>query len=344
MSLVLGPVLYFRGVRDRAWRLCALVAVAAGDQPAPLETEGERVPPDRLAERRGRELWRYDFALPLAQGEASGTTRSGRRAGGSSCRRCRVRCTSPTPPATAARRATPGTTAQRATSAGCTSRRRHAERPFHLLLQGGDQLYADPIWRRGAGARRVAAPASVAAPARALPAGARRGGRRRLLQALLLVLGPAGARRRSWPACPSLMMWDDHDIFDGWGSWSDRWLRCPTFRGIYAAAREHFALFQLGARPDELPEGFSDRQGGHFGWAYRIGEIGIAGARTCARSAAAAGAGRGRPARLPRGAREHGGLPAGPAGLEHAAGHPAPDPARATSSTCCPATRPGRTI
>ncbi|HET7411979.1 MAG TPA: hypothetical protein VFJ18_04880, partial [Pararhizobium sp.] len=74
---------------------------------------------------------------------------------------------------------------------------------------------------------------------------------------------------------PSLMMWDDHDIFDGWGSYATGWEQCDVFQGIYAAAREHFSLFQLAAKPDDLPDGFSDPHGGQFGWAYRIGDIGI---------------------------------------------------------------------
>ena len=74
---------------------------------------------------------------------------------------------------------------------------------------------------------------------------------------------------------PSLMMWDDHDIFDGWGSWAAKWQQCPVFQGLWTAAREHFALFQLAARADDLPAGFSDRRGGQFGWAYRIADVGI---------------------------------------------------------------------
>jgi hypothetical protein len=67
------------------------------------------------------------------------------------------------------------------------------------------------------------------------------------------------------------MMWDDHDIFDGWGSHDPEWQACPVFRGIYAAAREQFALFQLAARPHQLPSlGFSDPSGAQFGWSYRL--------------------------------------------------------------------------
>src|SRR5919106_3050874 len=61
MTLRLGPVLYFRGARDHLWSLSALVGTAANDEPAPLRTDaGDRVPPHRLAQRRGSSLWRYD--------------------------------------------------------------------------------------------------------------------------------------------------------------------------------------------------------------------------------------------------------------------------------------------
>jgi hypothetical protein len=76
-------------------------------------------------------------------------------------------------------------------------------------------------------------------------------------------------------AVPSVMMWDDHDVFDGWGSWPEDRQECAVFRGIGAVAREQFALFQLAARPDALPEGFADRAGGHFGCAFRAGTVGV---------------------------------------------------------------------
>ena len=46
---------------------------------------------------------------------------------------------------------------------------------------------------------------------------------------------------------PSLMMWDDHDILDGVGSYPEAQQRSPVFRGIWEQAREHFRLFQLQA-------------------------------------------------------------------------------------------------
>ncbi|ADI38128.1 conserved hypothetical protein [Waddlia chondrophila WSU 86-1044] len=43
---------------------------------------------------------------------------------------------------------------------------------------------------------------------------------------------------------PSVMNWDDHDIFDGWGSYSEKLQSCPVFQGIYAAAEKYYLIFQ----------------------------------------------------------------------------------------------------
>ena len=44
---------------------------------------------------------------------------------------------------------------------------------------------------------------------------------------------------------PSIMMWDDHDIFDGWGSYPEDLQTCDVYPEIYKAAVRHFRLFQL---------------------------------------------------------------------------------------------------
>jgi hypothetical protein len=74
---------------------------------------------------------------------------------------------------------------------------------------------------------------------------------------------------------PSLMMWDDHDIFDGWGSWPPALQACPVYQSLWKSARDHFALFQQGSRPDQSPTGIGDPDGSHFGWAFKLGTIGI---------------------------------------------------------------------
>ena len=69
---------------------------------------------------------------------------------------------------------------------------------------------------------------------------------------------------------PSLAMWDDHDIADGWGSYPDQALDAPIGRCIFAAARESFLLFQLAAAPGELPEFCPDRTGASLTWSVRL--------------------------------------------------------------------------
>jgi hypothetical protein len=88
---------------------------------------------------------------------------------------------------------------------------------------------------------------------------------------------------------PSLMMWDDHDVFDGWGSYPQEQQDSPVFRGIWEQAREHFRLFQLQAADDlALPPGMLCKPDEHneqpnFTYAYRIGDLALA-VSTCAPS------------------------------------------------------------
>jgi len=44
---------------------------------------------------------------------------------------------------------------------------------------------------------------------------------------------------------PSVMSWDDHDIFDGWGSYPIPLQESEVFQGIFTAAKRFYLLFQL---------------------------------------------------------------------------------------------------
>ena len=152
--------------------------------------------------------------------------------------------------------------------------RHHAERPFHLLALGGDQIYADAIWDLPA-----------LAAWRALPLG------RRLRAPFTDAMASAVeahyrdtyARAFAAPevaallaSIPSIMIWDDHDIVDGWGSRPASWQAAPVPRGIHAAARRAFALVQAGLDPDAAPGGGTGHGGGGFGWSGDLGPARIA--------------------------------------------------------------------
>jgi hypothetical protein len=268
---LMGPVLYFRGAEAGAWRLSALLVAQV--EPPPLLTRTCRAMPLRLAERCGCSLWRYDFSLPTRSSPCCHEYRVGDHS-------WHIHL-----PATGALRvayvACNGTEVKNLWTCGRERNERwlhlaaeHAKNPFHLLLHGGDQLYADALWHD-------------------VPAFAewRQQSWRQRRKASFTPGMAEAARHFFWnsychlwsqpelapilSSVPSLMMWDDHDIIDGWGSYAADWSESAMFQGLWSAAREHFALFQLAAHPYGLPEGFTDRRGKQFGWAYRLGEIGI---------------------------------------------------------------------
>ncbi|KAI9886542.1 MAG: hypothetical protein M1823_001653 [Watsoniomyces obsoletus] len=119
----------------------------------------------------------------------------------------------------------------------------HAERPFHVMIGGGDQIYNDNV--------RVEGP----------------------LRPWTEIHNPV--KRREYPFHEDLRarcdefyynnyvrwystepfatanaqiaqinIWDDHDIIDGFGSYTDRFMRCDVFRGLGGVAEKYYLLFQ----------------------------------------------------------------------------------------------------
>ena len=124
----------------------------------------------------------------------------------------------------------------------------HAKRPFHVMIGGGDQIYNDSI--------RVDGP----------------------LKPWTEITSPR--KRREYPfdnemrkACddyyfenytrwyrtepfatansqiPQINIWDDHDIIDGFGSYTDHFMQCPVFRGIGGVSFKYYCLFQHHSAP-----------------------------------------------------------------------------------------------
>jgi hypothetical protein len=250
--------------------------VCEGDgAPGSLQVDsGPEVGPVCLTRRHGHGFWRYDFALSLTDRPRTVTY----RVAGTTWP---VRLPARNGEHHLAYAACSGTDAEETGTIPASRNAlwrqleaEHQRRPFHLLLQGGDQLYADTLWdevpelgawRRLSWARANAHPFTASMAREVERYYFRRyrwlWGQKEIAPLLASI--------------PSLMMWDDHDIFDGWGSWPDDRQHCPVFRGLFGIARQHFALFQLAALTERLPEGFADPLGGHFGWALRTGEIGI---------------------------------------------------------------------
>lgn len=48
---------------------------------------------------------------------------------------------------------------------------------------------------------------------------------------------------------PQINIWDDHDIIDGFGSYTDHFMRCAVFRGIGGVSFKYYCLFQHHTAP-----------------------------------------------------------------------------------------------
>ncbi|KAF2103200.1 hypothetical protein NA57DRAFT_63840 [Rhizodiscina lignyota] len=119
----------------------------------------------------------------------------------------------------------------------------HQEQPFHVMIGGGDQIYNDGV--------RVNGP----------------------LQPWTDIGNPKKRREYPFPEylraecddyyyknyiewygsdpfrtangqIPQINIWDDHDIIDGFGSYTDHFMRCAVFRGIGGVAFKYYMLFQ----------------------------------------------------------------------------------------------------
>ena len=70
----------------------------------------------------------------------------------------------------------------------------------------------------------------------------------------------------AYASIPTVMVYDDHDIFDGWGSYDATLLQCPVFQGLFEVARRFYLLFQQHTtqqREVKKPEFISHEDGYH---------------------------------------------------------------------------------
>lgn len=277
-AVILGPILFFRGEQGSRWRLSALFVLEGDTEPHDLGADGVTlaIPPRHVARWRNRHVWRFDFAVP--RGAVETTVGYGFGAD----RRWRL-----TVPGRGQRLGVAYTSCNGAEDEDTLERhpaprnalwvdllRRHRETRFHLLLQGGDQLYADAVWKEcpdllawaeRPAAIRFAEPCSSEMAEQATDF--------YFEHYLKTWAQPEVAEALS--AIPTMMMWDDHDVFDGFGSHEEPAHSAPVPHGVALAARRAFATFQVGATTESLPECVWGAGIGTFTTGLRIDEVGI---------------------------------------------------------------------
>ena len=264
MTGAIGPLLYLRGpVGKRAGErisLAALLVLPEGEPALALDADGEAVAATRLLTRLGKTAWRYDFTLPMRRdtGYSLGGTHYPVNADfHGDLRIAFVSCNGQ-------EKNDRKRPLDERNAMWRRLRIEHEDRPFQLLLQGGDQVYADELLKSHPALKRWARgkrPSKAIAPQADLAETLQDG----FFGLYLDILGQP-AISGMMARVPSLAMWDDHDICDGWGSLRPAKLDSPEGRTLFAVAREHFLLFQYGARPDELPGFCPDRSGASLGW------------------------------------------------------------------------------
>jgi len=290
MTLVVGPILGFRGSENGKWCTCALVVTATEDPPPELTWSVEDEDQDgqdqatsdrvRLKSFNNYEVWRFDWSVEQKDNEQTISYTLG---GG-------TKYSYNVPP-----KGMPPRIAY-ASCSGFSSLKemkkvkdknamwkvltiQHQKEPFHLIILGGDQVYADLVWDIVPPLRRSWLNRSLdlfADWGRAEFTGEMQAAVEDFYFDLYCQRWSQPEPAEVMSSVPSLMMWDDHDIFDGWGSYQPEQQDSVIFQGIYEQAREHFRLFQLQSNEAELPPGMlSDPGEENFSYAYRIGELAI---------------------------------------------------------------------
>ncbi|CAM4010285.1 alkaline phosphatase D family protein [Palleronia rufa] len=252
-----GPMLFLRSASPQGVRVAATCLRPQG-APAPVIRTDRDHEARALVTRAGATLWRADLDLPAggARYSCDGTAYDVATDLGGDLTVAFVSCNGQEhgdldrPPQ------------DRNLMWSHLARRLDAE-TVQLLIHGGDQIYADEVTRVHPLSRDW--PNDV--PDR-LDADQARD--------LRAALDDAFFRRYAtqWPQpgyenvvarVPSVCMWDDHDICDGWGSLRRRAQASDVARVLFDAAREAFLLFQFGCHPDERP-GISLGSGRALSW------------------------------------------------------------------------------
>ncbi len=244
-----GPILLARGVALGRLQLAALLALPEAASPPPLiGSDGAAGAWTCLYRGHGGQVWRNDFSLPM-QPDAGYSLAGVNYPVAADLQAdlvvafvsCNGQEEHDTERALAERNAMWDRLAAE-----------HAATPFSLLLQGGDQLYADEVTKAhpvlSAWHDRSRPDKAQLDFSRAVEAAAEAFYLQRYLDTYSQPV-VAGLLAR----VPSLMMWDDHDITDGWGSLPAELLDCPVGQGVFGVARRMFMLFQLGIAPDASP-------------------------------------------------------------------------------------------
>jgi len=248
----LGPVLGFRGAVGGNWRV-SIMAADDTAMPTLVAVGANASPPQVIGQADGATVWRWDLALQQTAAAQSVTYRIGTvtatftvPAIDAPLRQAYVSCNGFSSKKLADTTADPFDLWRQIGA-------QHVAQVFHVLLMGGDQVYADAVfdlpalsdWSHLSRAQKVKMSWTAT----------RQAAVEKYYRKLYLTRWSQPEMAAVFSTIPTLMMWDDHDIFDGWGSYDAELQNCAVYQGIFAAARDAFRLFQLQCAPNERVPG-----------------------------------------------------------------------------------------
>ena len=122
--------------------------------------------------------------------------------------------------------------------------RMHAQKPCHVMIGGGDQIYNDSV-RVGDGPLRKWTDIGTPNKRRHYPFDEHLRAECDEFYFNNYVKWYATEPFASANAqIAQINIWDDHDIIDGFGSYTDHFMRCSVFRGIGGVSFKYYCLFQ----------------------------------------------------------------------------------------------------
>lgn len=280
----LGPILKFLGCQDNTWGVSALVVTDVGDA-APVLDIRDNGTPAALAlqtlSHTSSQVWRFDFGIKQAKAPQNIVyTLDGAQhsfqvpALGSQPAIAYASCNGFSDPKLMKQVKEKNALWDRMTRLheGVDTIRGRKFGPWHVLLLGGDQIYSDSMW--------VEVPELTAwgeltydqriaytfnPPLRLAV--------EKFFENLYLARWSQIGVRLAMGSIPSVMMWDDHDILDGWGSYPYEQHHCPVYQGIFDVATRYFKLFQLQMADAKPPAALPDQDG--FSIGFRMGSMGL---------------------------------------------------------------------
>lgn len=261
---IVGPLLYLQGLRDGRVHLVALMVMPLAAALPVLRIDDRFVTGASILECDGRRILRYAFDVaPSSDGsyEIDGRSFALDTAFDRDLRIAFVSCNGQEA----------GDRGRDRSERNAMWRRlanEHAVSPFKLLLHGGDQIYADEVLDAHPLIRRWADGETVR-PTRPQIDELTGVLRRAFFARYVGVLGEADSATLM-SSVPSLAVWDDHDICDGWGSMDAAKLDAPIGQLLFEIAREFYLVFQFGSEPDDLPESVIDQTGTSLTWHVKL--------------------------------------------------------------------------